>query len=268
MNKRNIVTLIILAIIFVIVFLIIFLTGGNKDNVKSEFEELTLVTNESTFLSVSNNIDKLCLYASGESNKIDYISKDDINIDEYKNLSFKATEVYVISNKYLYKYYVKGSFYVNLMDTVSKYVKDGYFILNYDINNGTYNIEVINEKKYTNAKNEEYIFEEIDSNDYNRFEYTNLNAKSRALLYFNDFIDKLYYSNEEAYDLLSSDSKDNDFNDIKEFKKFINKYNDIILKDYSVNGNEIGIKDNYGNEYIFEITYVLKYSVTIKQTEG
>ena len=89
MNKRNIVTLIILGVVFVIVFLVIFLTGGNKNKVKSEFENLTLVNDESTFLSVSNNIDKICLFASSEVDKVDYILKDEVNVDEYKNLSFK-----------------------------------------------------------------------------------------------------------------------------------------------------------------------------------
>lgn len=267
MNKKNIVTLIILAMVFIIIFLTIFVTTNNKDKNKSEFKKLTLVTDESTFLSVSNNIDKICLYATNEDKKIELILKDEVDVEQYKNLLFKADEVYVISNIYLYKYYVKGSFYTNTMDNVSKFVKDGYFILNYDINNKSFNIEVINKKRYENAKDEKYIFEEIESNDYNTFEYTNLNAKSRALLYFNDFINKVYTNTEEAYNLLNEETKDKKFETVDEFKKFVNVHNNIQLVEYSVNGNEIGIKDNYNTEYIFNISYVLKYNVKIVKTE-
>lgn len=267
MNKRNIVTLVILAIVFVIIFLIVFFTNDNKDRYGSEYDKLTLVIDESTFLTVSNYIDKLCLYATNEPDKINLVLKNDVDLNSYKNLSFQADEVYVVSDAYLYKYYVRGNFYTNIMDSISEFVRAGYFVLNYDANNRTFNIEVISKNIYEDANDEEYIFEEIDVNDYNRFEYTSLNAKSRALLYFNDFINKLYFETEKAYDLLSSDTRDENFERIDNLNSFIKKYDNIQLIEYSVNGNEIGIRDNYNNEYIINISSVLKYNVNIVETE-
>ena len=43
--------------------------------------------------------------------------------------------------------------------------------------------------------------------------------------------------------------------------------NNISLVEYSVNDNTIGIKDNYNNEYLFNITNILSYDVTINIAE-
>ena len=267
MNKRDIVTLVILGIIFAFIFVIILLIGNNEEDIKnkSEYNELTLVSSESIFLSVSNNINKICEY-SNDNISLNFIMKDEINKNEYKNILFQAEQMYVVSNLNLYKYYVKGQFYKNVEDTIPEYIKDGYFILNYDIETTSYNIEKITKERYENAKSEEYIFEKINSNDYNRFKYSNLNNKSRALLYFNDFLNKIYSAPEKAYNLLTSETRNSNFNTYNQFKEFISNYNNITMKEYSVNGNKIGIKDNYDNEYIFKITYVLEYSVAINQT--
>lgn len=269
MNKRDIVTLSILAGIFVFILLIVLLNWNKEEDIKNktEFNELVILNDESVFLSVSNSINKICEY-SNNNTSLDFILKnEEYNKNKYKNTSFKANEIYVVSKLELYKYYVKGSFYKEVMDQPPTYIEDGYFILNYDMENTSYNIEIINEEKYNNAKDEKYIFEKVNSNNYNRFEYSNLSNKSRALLYFNDFLNKLNYNIEEAYNLLSSDTKNNRFTTIDEFRNFISENKNITMKEYSINNNEIGIKDNYNNEYIFRITYAFKYIVTINKTE-
>lgn len=269
MKRRDIITLAILAIIFGIIFLLMFITKGNEEDVKgnTEFNELTLLTDESIFLSVVKNINKICEYSNDDSQVLDFIMKNDIDFNNYKNTSFKAEQIYVVSKLNLYKYYIKGNLYEDIIDEKAKFLRQEYFILNYDMENSSFNIELIDENRYESASEEDYIFETINKNDYNMFEYSSLSQKSRAVMYFNDFINKMYSSPNEAYNLLSTSTKLKYFSTYEHFKNFILKHNNISLVEYSVNGSEIGIKDNYNIEYIFDIAYILKYNVTINMTE-
>lgn len=268
MKKRDTTTLIILAVIFLFIFAIIMLVNNNEDKtkLKTEYNELTLVTDEPIFISVSNAVNKICEYAT-ENISLSFIMKNDVEKTEYKNMTFKADEIYVISKLNLYKYYIKGSFYNDIMDQPPKYIKDGYFILNYDIDNSAYNIEKIKKEKYEDAANDEYLFEKININEYNRFEYKNLTPKSRALMYFYDYLNKMYYDTEKAYNILSNNTIDQHFNTYEEFEKFVSNYKSSSIKEYSIEGNKIGIIDNEDNEFILEISYVLKYNVSINKAE-
>ena len=117
MKKRDIVTLIVLGIIFIFIFVIIMINNSNEEEKKekTEFNNLSLLENESIFLTVSNSINKICEYSNNKL-ALNYILKENDNND-YSNMSFKAEEIYVVSNLELYKYYVEGSFYREIMDT-------------------------------------------------------------------------------------------------------------------------------------------------------
>jgi len=269
MNKRDIITIAILVLIFEIIFVIALINKKDKDEINetSEFEKITLLTDEETFLSISNMINKISIYSSNNTQALSFVMKNDINIEDYQNTSYKAEQIYVISKVNLYKYYVKGKLYEDIMDEDPKFLKEEYFILNYDMDNSSFNIEIIDDNRYENASSEDYIFETINKNDYNRFEYSSLSQKSRAIMYFNDFLNIMYSNPEEAYNLLSTGTKQTYFNNYDDFKNFILNHDNISLVEYSVNDNQIGIKDNYNIEYIFDITYILKYNVTINKTE-
>lgn len=268
MSKKDLITIVILLIISAFIALLIFIIKDEEVEIKkeTEFNKLTLLTDETTFLSISDAINKVCEYATSESEIVEYILKDEVNIEDYKSTSFKAEEIYVISRSNLYKYYIKGNLYEEIMDELPKFTRQEYFVLNYDINSSRYNIEVINQKTYNDIKFIEHKFENIEKNNYNIFEYNVLGDKERAILYYNDFLEKIISSPIEAYDLLTEDTKEYYFKEYKDFEKFINEnYDDI--KEYSVNSNQIGIKDTNGNEYVFNISYVLKYTVDIYKTE-
>lgn len=263
MKKRDIITFIVLGVIFLIIFLILYINKNNKqEEAKTEFKELTVVTDETMFLSVSSNINKAFSYVNNNNINLDYVFKNIIKND-YQNMTFEATEMFVVSRLNLYKYYVKGEFYREIMDEPITLLKKGYIILNYDINNVTYSIEIIDEKTYNNAKNIDYIFEEISRNKYNQFEYYNLNNKSKSSLYFNDFTKISYSDPESAYELLVTETKNKYFNTSTDYENFIIKHPNMTIKEYSVNNNTIAIKDNYGNEYIINTNGILKYNVKI-----
>lgn len=270
MKKRDIITLAILGVIFAVLIIILFVVKSNneKTNIgETEFKKLTLLTDETVFLSVEKNINKVYEYSKTNSKILSFIMKDETSIKKYNKHSFKAKQIYVISNSGLYKYYIKGVVYEEFIDSASKYVKEEYFILNYDIENSSYNLEIIDFDRYNNAYQEEYIFESVNSNEYNRFEYINLSSKTKALMYFNDFLNKIYSDTENAYELLSSDTKTNYFDSYEKFKNFVAKHNNISVVEFGIDGKRIGIKDNYNIEYIITTTNILEYKVTIIMTE-
>lgn len=257
MKKKDIITIIVLLVIFGIIFLIALISKDNENEIKrkTEYNELTLLTNEDIFLSVSNNISRSFEYS-------DYIIKN----NKYENMTFTAERIYVISNLNLYKYYVEGNLY-KLSENDPKNIGKEYFVLNYDIKSKAYNVETISKDKYENASSEKHVFKVIDSNQYNEFEYTNLNDKNRASMYFNDFVENMYLNTEKAYKILSTETKEKYFNTLEDFEKFTTQNTNIIMKEYGVNNNKIAVVDNNGIEYIFNITYVLEYNVTMNMTE-
>ena len=267
MNKRDVNTIVVLLIIFSLIAIIILINQRNYVDVEgnTEFNTLTLLRDENNFLSVSNNINKICEYSTNNYNNLKYIS--DVNYKEYENTTFKADNIYVISKLNLYKYYVEGNLYENIYDMPNKLLKEKYYILNYDMDTSAFFVEEIDKETYNNSKNLEHEFKSIEKNNYNKFDYTTLSDKSRAVLYFNDFLDKLYTNINEAYLLIDDNTKINNFDTLEKLKNFVNKYNNITMKEFSINDKKIGIKDNYNNEYIINITYVLKYNITINTGE-
>lgn len=270
MKKRDTITLIILGTIFLTIFLIVIINARNSDKLKdkTEFNELTLLTDESTFMSITNNINRIFDYSNSNPHVFNLIVKNEPNIKDYNDINFNSNEIYVVSQVNKYKYYIKGTINVEIMDEIPEKVRDEYILLNYDMKNTTFNIEIIDEERYKNANNEKYIFENINTNEYNKFDYISLNRKSKAQVYFNDFIEKMYYNTEEAYNLLTTDTQTRYFKTLNDFEKFVSNTNSFDIKQFSVEGNRIGIKDTNNNEYVFEISYILTYNVTIYKAEG
>lgn len=266
MDKRDKITIAILLFIFLIIFVIIYFFRSNEEEIikETEFNELTLVDDDSILLSLSNNIDKICRYSDTAEQALKYIASDDIVANSYKNMTFKIEQAYVISRSSLYKYYIKGSFYTEIMDETPVLEKTEYFILNLDTSKLTFNVEKIDKVTYdTASQKEKEDFIEVNRNDYNSFEYTSLTSKNRAILYFTDFIENAYLDPEKAYNKLTISTQDDYFNTLEDFKDFLNSNEEITAVEYNINGSEINIKDNNENEYVFRVVYYLKYDVEI-----
>ena len=264
MKKRDFVTLLVVILIFGIIALSVFIIKKYTSDVveKSEYDTLTLLTDETMFLSVSNSINKINEYSTSNPALLNYIVNDSIDYLKYENTYFTAKEIYVISNLNLYKYYVMGEVYTNDVDGYD-YIENGYYILNFDMSSESFSIDIIDSDTYNKASDIESIFSSIKSNNYNKFEYLTISPKSRATMYFNDYLRLIYNDSEKAYEYLSSETKDNYFNTYADFVNYIENYSNITLKEFSSNDDVVGVIDNYGNEYIFNISYVWKYNVSI-----
>lgn len=261
MGKKNVITFIVLGVIFVGIFIFVYISGkDNRDKGNTEFPNLTIVTDENMYFSVSNNLSKIFNYSE---DKLKYIVKNEINYNDYMDVSFVVEEEKVISHLNLYKYYVKGSIYTDYNGIPNTFIREGYYVLNYCKDNNTFNIEIIDKDIYDNASNIERVFEIIDKNDYNSFEYDTISDKSRAIMYFEDFKSKLKNNINDVYNIISSDTKDKYFNDIDSFREYFNNISSMDMISYSVNENIIGVKDNNDIEYIFSIYGILRYKIEI-----
>lgn len=268
MDKRDIKALIVLGVIFGIIILVVLINknAGENERKNTEYRELTIVKDENIFFSVVNNINKISRYSSSNPELIKNIVNNDIDSNEYEFTSFNGEEMYVISKLNLYKYYVKGILSKESIDGSSEGIKK-YYILNFDINKSCFNIDVITEKEYNSAKDKNIKFSDIEKNNYNDFEYINLSNKSRAILYFNDYLNKILQNPESIYLVLNSSTKSTYFNTLDDFKMFVNKNSNISISEFSTNDDKIAIKDNKGNEYMFSVYGVLKYDLSIKKAE-
>lgn len=286
MNKTNFLILIVLFIIFGIIGLLIVLFSSNEKNDinSTQYSYLSAVNDESIFFSVSSNINKLYEYIqlddlSSAYNLLDksYIETNNISYQnlleklnlEYGSVSFSARQMYVISNKNQYKYLVKGYIKKDTMDVATEIINTSYCILNYDVENGGFSIELITESKYLELiKNRKINFDDFFVNINNQFEYVNISESSLASLYFNDFMNDLFANPTYAYECLSTETKENYFNTYDEFLTEINNnleyYSSIRYTGYNISNNEYKYIDNYNNEYVFTVNNVMNYTVDIK----
>lgn len=287
--KENKITIIVLLIILAIIFSVFyFFNKQETERVQStEYLEIEELEDTSMFFSISENINKICEYVNSNTptkliNIIDkdYIEKNGLtssNIinyfqDDYQNTTFKSHETYVVSDKNLYKYYVRGYLYVNMFDEPSTITEEKYFILNYNLNNLAYSVEPIDEKIYNSAiKSKKFNFKEITPNNDNNFTQLNLSSYNLAVLYFNDFIQTIINNPEQAYQKLNATTIDNYFPEYEDFQKYINNnkekvYNAKVEK-YSKSGNIYKYIDNYSINYIINVSHGLNYSVQINLDE-
>ena len=289
MNKSNIKILLVLLLFFSILGIFLYVFSGKKGNDvdSTEYNEIELVNNPSVFFSVALNINKFCEYLNENNNisaynvlDVDFTTTNSINIDnilekygsEYENVTFSGKEIYVVSNKELYKYYVKGYLKKEQMDEYPKIQSEVYYILNYNIDKSVFSIEIIDKEIYLKSiKSKNFVFKEIDKNSNNVFENTTIIQSSLVSMYFYDFVRNLFSNPEYAYNSLSTDTKKNNFESYESFINEINNnneyYSNIILSEYNVSNNNYYYKDNYGNIYTFIVSGVMNYSVTIDFSE-
>ncbi len=287
--KENKITIIVLLIILaIIVAIFYFFNQQETERVQStEYLEIEALEDSSTFFSISENINKICEYVNNNNptqleNIIDkdYLEQNNLtssNIinyfqEDYQNNTFKSHDTYVISNKNLYKYYVHGYLYINMFDEPSTITKEKYFILNFDINNLSYSIEPITKETYQEAlKATKFTFKEITPNEDNKFTQLNLSSYNLAVLYFNDFIQKVISNTEEAYQILDETTIEEYFPEYEDFKEYIDNHQEEIystrVEKYSKNNNSYRYIDNYGINYIINVSHGLNYSVKISLEE-
>lgn len=238
---------------------------------------------ESTYFEVQNCINTYFLALK---------NKDNAKIINLLNKNFikenKITEKNVLKNNYdiqdKYEYFIANSIYEQevKLGTVKRYFVFGriissdetnlnnvYIILDLDYKNKTFDITIPEEKEIDkesfmdlikryqdNAKEEDY--NEIELNDNNKI-MVNTNV---IYNYFKNFIMLSVYDTEEAYYLLDEEYRNAKFENLDEYRSYIEKNKNNILNSSILKTNEYDKEDYY--EYIIQDTNNYYYIFRIK----
>lgn len=228
-----------------------------------------------------------------------YINENGINeqnvydkIPTYNN-SYRTSQMYSITGVTYSTYYVKG--------TDSN--KNIYLIVNTDDINKSFSILPIDEQTFNSKINEtietsEKYEKEITNNSYNTISYQYFSEQDIVEKYFQDYLNNMLYDIEKAYEFLNDEYRENRFKSMEDFQNYIQSNQSKMLKmcknarkqytdfstyeeyeeyyrtvsnfglsKYSIEETENGKRyiciDSYGNNYIFNVSSIMQYSVIL-----
>lgn len=274
MKKDDRRTLIVVLVVCIICGGIIYFSSR-----KSNYERLLLVKDYTTFFSVTREVNNY-INSISRSDKSDIINLldsryvdnnsidillDTVNYSPLTELSANNIK-YVMFNKN-YLYLVKGKIVENDFD-YSKVIDENYIVIVlHDVMNNSYSIYPVDNDNYKKIVNSIKKIN-IDSNSSNKMIVSNsLSDVDVCKLYFSDYISKIFNNPEEAYKLLSSDTKKR-FTSYAEFSNYIDnnieKFTSIskLCRADKLDDNRIyRVIDENNNSYTFNETGVMNYQV-------
>lgn len=101
--------------------------------------------------------------------------------------------------------------------------------------------------------------------DVNEYNLVNINDRQLAAIYLNDYRNYLKNNIDQAYELLNEEYRSKKFNNIQEFKDYINSINinTMSVEKYNISDDkkiiDVYISDN--DRFIFKIKNILEYEV-------
>lgn len=106
--------------------------------------------------------------------------------------------------------------------------------------------------------------------DVNEYNLVNITDRQLAAIYLNDYRNYLKNNIEQAYELLNEEYRSKKFNNIQEFKDYINSINinTMSVEKYNISDDkkiiDVYISDN--DRFIFKIKSILEYEVYLDDT--
>lgn len=106
--------------------------------------------------------------------------------------------------------------------------------------------------------------------DVNEYNLVNINDRQLAAIYLNDYRNYLKNNIDQAYELLNEEYRSKKFNNIEEFKTYINtiNINNMSVEKYNISDDkkiiDVYISDN--DRFIFKIKSILEYEVYLDDT--
>lgn len=202
-----------------------------------------------------------------EDNKIDVDNIYDFVENTKQKMLFETKDIAMRDFGQIQKYSVYGKVTV----TDDEYYT--YFRVTLDTMNDTFMIEPIDNSKY-NSVNElvlENNCQSINKNSRNSFFYNRVDNLQLAKNYLSNYIQNALNNTEESFYLLDEEYRTKRFNNLKQYKKYIQSNKEeiqkISLKEYLVNKyedyTEFICKDQFGNIYIFDTTAIMKYTLKL-----
>lgn len=163
--------------------------------------------------------------------------------------------------------------YGNVQDTITKQKIATNFIVIIDFSNETYNIlpsEYMRNIQVKEESNFKINTKQIDVNQYNSFDYENIDKNTIILDHMDKLINELVYDVDNSYSTLyTRDYRETRFGNLEEYKKYISSNLKYIMSSeiekYQVNEyqnyTEYILKDQNDNYYIFEDYGVMNFTV-------
>lgn len=106
--------------------------------------------------------------------------------------------------------------------------------------------------------------------DVNEYNLVNITDRQLAAIYLNDYRNYLKNNIDQAYELLNEEYRSKKFNNIEEFKTYINtiNINTMSVEKYNISDDkkiiDVYISDN--DRFIFKIKNILEYEVYLDDT--
>mgnify|MGYP004564163131 CR=1 FL=1 len=278
--------LIIVLSILIVCTLVVLLKMKNTDKENSqstysheeasEFEikadnDLVIDTYDEEIMNIKNCIQKYIDYIDEEDYKAifnildsEYKQKSQINID---NVNSKIEK---ISGKYICKQIKKKELDINcsVFYVYGSLVSDNFRVnndLNYtviiDYSNNTFSI--------TNGINNEENSKNIESNEYNEYEFNDYSEEDILREQFYNYKYTILNEAEDAFNMLDEEYRNKRFNNsIAEFNNYINEQKDKMetssFMEYTeIDDNKYVIEDNYNKQYVFCISDFYNYNVKL-----
>jgi len=290
-NLKIIIYAVIIIIIFIIITLIFLLNNKNsgteikdlpddsipQDIIINASSELKRETNDYKFFAISDFIDKFLQYVNSNNQVaiksiLDKTYTKEFDIRKFQNniRTFYAQTMYKQENQKYSIYYVEG--YIELINETN--YLESYYEIFVDNENMRASIIPLTDEQYNQCIKNAKIIEdkEIQENEYNKYEELSLSNWNLAERYLNDYILKVKYNIEVAYDILDNLYRERKFsNNIEEFKKYIldnkERFNDIniincVMK-LKEQGIEYNITDSNNNTYIIERKNAMEYTMIL-----
>ena len=237
MIKFLIILLILIIIILTVILLNLDIINRKNDNVVAENKIINEEASQDQPIEVPENTIK-------EDNDFVVFSINDAIQDYFDYINDNNMKKYYIQEVYTLQDYEKQIYYTYGILLENNKLTDCY--LKIKIQNNIYSVEPLDVATYTEAKNgniKTLESVEIEKNEYNDYQYIQFSSKELAERYIKDFIFKLRYKPEFAYDLLDENYRKNNFNNMSEFKKYINE-NISRFKNFTLSTCEVNIKEN------------------------
>lgn len=134
-----------------------------------------------------------------------------------------------------------------------------------------YGIKIYRSKK-TLVPTNNYINYTMNPKTYgvNEYNLVNITDRQLAAIYLNDYRSYLKNNIDQAYELLNEEYRSKKFNNIEEFKTYINtiNINNMSVEKYNISDDkkiiDVYISDN--DRFIFKIKNILEYEVYLDDT--
>lgn len=258
---------IIIGLVISLIILIILLIGIL--NKRKESERVDDLEDGSIPQDTLVEMDK---YTVKETNDNMFFTINDIIQQSLKTnqKDYYAQEMYRIQTYDRATYYTYGL----LKEEGKEKLQDYYLKIRMDNNNYTFEIEPLDIREYNTAKEGKINTienTEIKKTKDNQYEMKSISSEEIARRYIKDYILKIKYMQNTAFDLLDSTYKNKKFRNIEEFKSYIeknsNRFDNFIMQKYQCevqeNLLEYTVLDRYENCYKILVYDTLNYKMIL-----